>query len=176
MSHPAMWAAPQCKEQQEPPVALAGLPGFPDVTDHIWGQVCWTPHLCKRPLFNFRKLFSWTTEYIWLWIHDFSIPSNIYTWQKYLILLFFQNRWIKILEFWIFCPDEQKDANCFQAFQKYWKSLPFSINAKVRRMLSTWQLIVLLHCQAVKLIIILKACTRHTHPLVRNILFQVIMV
>lgn len=30
-----MWAAPQCKEQQESPVALAGLRGFPDVTDHL---------------------------------------------------------------------------------------------------------------------------------------------
>lgn len=59
MSHPGMWAAPQCKEQQEPPVALAGLPGSPDATDHLQWQVCWTPHLCRRTFFIFRKLFSW---------------------------------------------------------------------------------------------------------------------
>lgn len=81
-----MWAAPHCKE---PPVALSGLLGFPDVTDHLWGQVCWTLHLCRRPLFIFRKLFTWTTEYIWLRTHYYSMPSNMYTWQKYLVLGFF---------------------------------------------------------------------------------------
>lgn len=42
----------------------------------------------------------------------------VYARQKELMLLFYQKWYIKILGFWVACPDEQKDANCFSSLPK----------------------------------------------------------